>query len=517
MVTGFGFSLSNATADEPKRGGTLNFLVKPEPPHLQGAISSADPVWQTTAKFHNGLLNYDLALKPVPELAQSWEVSGDGLVITFHLREGVKFHDRTDFTSADVKFTMEEVIKKFHPRGRTVFAHLTDVATPDPHTAVFKFDTPAPYAMYAFNASETPMLPKHIYEGTDIGSNPNNSRPIGTGPFRFLEWKKGQYIIAARNEDYWDTGKPYLDKVIMRIIPDASARAIALESGELDVGGPWPVPIAEQARFESLDNLMLEKRGYSMISPMLWLEFNMRDPRFSDVRVRQALAYAINKDLLAETVWYGSASAATGPITKSSQFYTADVPKFTYNPKKARALLDAAGLKPSADGVLLHITFDVAPYDDNYLRSGEFVRQQLKEVGVNAELRGQDTPTYFRRIWTDNDFMLNMYGISNSPDPTIGVQRMYWSKNILKGSPFTNGSGFSNPKVDALLEMAQVETDPAKREAVWHDFQRLAMTELPIVPLLQLDMTTILNKRVKNLVYGGLGIYDTFANVYLEK
>ena len=110
-----------------------------------------------------------------------------------------------------------------------------------------------------------------------------------------------------------------------------------------------------------------------------------------------------------------------------------------------------------------------------------------------------------------------MYGISNSPDPTIGVQRMFWSKNIVKGAPFTNGSGFSNPDADALLEAAQVEVDPAKRTALWHDFQRLAMTELPIVPLLQLDMTAIVNQRVKNVVHGGLGVYDTFANVYLEE
>jgi peptide/nickel transport system substrate-binding protein len=515
IVAGIGLVLSNAKANEPIRGGTLNFLVKPEPPHLQGAISTADAVWQSTSKFHNGLLNYDLDLQPVPELAESWKISSDGHAITFHLRKGVKFHDGADFTSADVKFTMEQVIKKFHPRGRTVFAHLTEVTTPDPYTAVFNFDTPAPYAIYCFNASETPILPRHIYEGTDIQSNPNNSHPIGTGPFRFVEWKKGQYIIAARNEQYWDNGKPYLDKIVMRIIPDASARAIALEGGELDVGGPWPVPIAEQERLGGLKSLMLEKRGYGMISPMMWLEFNMRDPQFADLRVRQAFAFAINKELLADTVWYGSASVATGPIAKSSGFYTADVMQFPYDPKKARGLLDAAGLKAGANGVRVHITFDVAPYDDNYLRTGEFVRQQLKEIGVDAELRGQDTPTYFRRIWTDNDFRLNLYSLSNSPDPTIGVQRMYWSKNIIKGAPFTNGSGFSNPQVDALLEAAQTEIDPTKRKAIWYDFQRLAMTELPIIPLLQLDMTTILNRRVKNLVSGGLGIYDTFANVYL--
>ena len=147
---------------QPKRGGTLNIILKPEPPHLEGALSTADPVWEVTSKFHNGLLNYDPDLKPVPELAESWQVSPDGRTITFKLRRSVKFHDGHDFTSADVKFTMEEVIKKYHPRGRTVFEKLEEVQTPDPYTAVFRFSVPAPYVMLALNASETPMLPKHI-------------------------------------------------------------------------------------------------------------------------------------------------------------------------------------------------------------------------------------------------------------------------------------------------------------------------------------------------------------------
>ena len=276
-----GLVATPATA-QPKHGGTLNYLLKPEPPHLVGALSTADAVWQATPKFHNGLLNYDPDMNPVPELAESWAVSDDGLAITFQLRQGVKFHDGQEFTSADVKYTMEEVIKKYHPRGRTVFGNLDRVDTPDAYTAVFRFSTPSPFVMFAFNASETPMLPAHIYEGSDPRENPNNNAPIGTGPFRFVEWQKGQFILAERNADYWDGDKPYLDKVVMRIIPDASARAVAFESGEVDVGGPWPVAVAEQERLGNLPNLALETRGFSMVSPMLWLEFNMRDPKFQD-------------------------------------------------------------------------------------------------------------------------------------------------------------------------------------------------------------------------------------------
>lgn len=503
---------------QPKRGGTLNVVLKPEPPHLQGALSTADPVWEATSKFHNGLLNYDPALNPVPELAESWQVSPDGRTITFKLRRGVKFHDGQDFTSADVKFTLEEVIKKYHPRGRTVFSKLEEVQTPDPHTAVLKFSVASPYVMFVFNASETPMLPRHVYAGSDPRNNPTNSAPIGTGPFKFVRWDKGQFILAERNDKYWDRGKPYLDKVIFRILPDPSARAVGLESGDLDLGGPWPVPIADQARLGGLPQLMLETRGYLMVSAMFYFEFNMRDATFQDVRVRRAFAHALNRAQLAEVVWMGSAAPATGPISdKLIRFYSPNVPRYEFNPKKAEALLDEAGVKRGADGIRLRLTLDTAPYDENYLRSGEFLRQQLRQVGIEVTMRSQDTPAYLRRIWTANEYQLNLYGISNTPDPTIGVQRMYWSKNILQGAPFTNGSGYSNPQMDRLLEAAQVEADPQKRRKLWEDFQQLAMTELPIIPLLRSDMVTIMNRRVKNLVVGGLGIYDTFAEVYVER
>ena len=165
----------------------------------------------------------------------------------------------------------------------------------------------------------------------------------------------------------------------------------------------------------------------------------------------------------------------------------------------------------------MRLTLDAAPYDDNYLRSGEFVRQQLRQVGIEASMRSQDTATYFRRVWTANEFQLNLYGISNTPDPTIGVQRVYWSRNIVKGAPFTNGSGYSNPQMDRILESAQVEADPQKRRKLWEEFQQLAMTDLPIIPLLRPEMVTVVNRRVKNLVAGGLGVYDTFADVAIDR
>ena len=160
--------LAPGDAAAQKRGGTLVMLVQPEPPTLAGYLSTSGPIGQVTSKIYEGLLEYDFSLKPIPGLAQSWTVSPDGKTITFMLQKGVKFHDGQPFTSADVKFSILEVLKKVHPRGAATFREVTEIETPDAHTAVFKLASPAPYVMMALSGYESPMLPKHLFEGTDL-------------------------------------------------------------------------------------------------------------------------------------------------------------------------------------------------------------------------------------------------------------------------------------------------------------------------------------------------------------
>src|SRR5215467_12953262 len=193
-------------ADAQKRGGTLVMLVQPEPPTLASYISTSGPIGQVTSKIYDGLLEYDFNLKPIAGLAQSWTIGADGKTITFVLQKGVKFHDGQPFTSADVKFTVLEVLKKFHPRGAATFCEVADIETPDPNTAVFKLAAPAPYLMMALSGYESPMLPKHLFEGTDIKASKYANAPVGTGPFKFVEWQRGQYMRLDRNPDYWKKG-----------------------------------------------------------------------------------------------------------------------------------------------------------------------------------------------------------------------------------------------------------------------------------------------------------------------
>jgi peptide/nickel transport system substrate-binding protein len=226
------------TARAQSQAATLRWALSPEPPTLVTAFNSAQMVQQISAKMMDGLLAYDRKLDPIPALATSWSTSDDARTITFKLRENVRWHDGTPFTSADVKYTFEEALKKHHPRGRATFANLDQVEIPDRNTAIFKLSKPSAYVMAALSASESPILPKHLFEKGDPLTSPLLSAPVGTGPFKFAEWQRGKFIRLVRNPDYWVKGEPFFDTLIVRFIPDAGARAVALEAGEVDLREP---------------------------------------------------------------------------------------------------------------------------------------------------------------------------------------------------------------------------------------------------------------------------------------
>jgi peptide/nickel transport system substrate-binding protein len=224
---------SEDSGPAPKRGGSMTIMFAVEPPMLLSLINTSSLT--CSAKVTEGLLWYDHELKPHPQLATDWTVSPDQKTYTFTLRQSVKWHDGQEFTSADVAASLA-ILKKSHPRGRSTFAHLAEVQTPDDHTVVLKLDAPIPYLIKGFAAAETPIIPKHLYDGTDPFTNANNSAPIGTGPFRFKEWVRGEHVIYERNADYWDSPRPHLDQLVVKFIPDPASRSAALESGDVDLG-----------------------------------------------------------------------------------------------------------------------------------------------------------------------------------------------------------------------------------------------------------------------------------------
>jgi peptide/nickel transport system substrate-binding protein len=515
-----GIVLTPAAAQQ--RGGTLVMIVQPEPPTLASYTSTAGPVGQVATKVFDGLLEYDFNLKPQPSLAQSWEMAPDGKTITFHLRRDVKFHDGKPFTSEDVKFSIMDVLKKHHPRGQSTFREVSDVQTPDPYTAVFTLNKPAPYIMMALSSYESPMLPKHVYGTGDILAHPNANKPVGTGPFKFVEWRRGQLMRFDRNPDYWKQGRPYLDRIVARFISDSATRTAAIESGEAHIAGFGAIPYSDVKALEAKPNLAATTRGYEMQSPIVSLDFNTRKPPFDNVKVRQAVAYALNRQFVIDNIWFGFGKPSTGPISSNfavSGIYTPDVRNYNVpNGKEiANKLLDEAGFPRKADGTRFEIVHDLTPYGEEWQRFGEFVQQELAKVGIKMTLRYQDVPTWLKRVYTDYDFQMTSNWIQTLADPVIGVHRLYHSNQIRPGTVFVNGSGWSSPETDKLMDQATVELDAAKRNELYHEFQKKVVEASPLVFVHELKFVTVYNKKFADLIVSPLGIYSSFAGAYEVK
>ena len=504
-------------AQTPKSGGTLVAIVQPEPVTLTGAVNTAQPTSLIATNVYDGLLSYDNELKPHGQLAERWEVSKDGLTITFHLRKGVTWHDGKPFTSADVKWSVENVWKTIHPRNKAILVNLTQVDTPDVNTAIFRFTKPSLALLSTLNSWGAPVLPKHLYEGTDVLNNPNNNKPIGTGPFVFKEWSRGNYITLERNPNYWDKGKPYLDKIIFKVVPDAGARAATLENGDSQYAVFSPVPPKEAQRLAESGKVKVETNGYQWSSPVLYLDYNLSNKYLKDVRVRRAIAHAANLEGLNKVVWYGYGKPSVSIVpTTLSQFFDNTVPRYPYDTKKAEALLDEAGFPRGADGVRFSINNDYLPYGDDYRRTAEYLKQSLKRVGIEVNIRSQDTAAFTKRVYGDRDFDTAITWNASFPDPQIGLTRMYWSGWIGKNIPWTNSSGYNNPEVDRLIEQAQGAATQAERIALFKKFQQITQTELPTLPLIELHFFTVHSPRLKGIAQDGDQSQGSLKNAWLE-
>ena len=499
---------------QARHGGTLNWVVNPIPTSLIPLTTSAGGNSDIGPKVVEGLLTYDYDLKPKALLATAWSLSKDGLQYRFELRRGVKWHDGKDFTSADVAFSIL-TLKQVHPRGRSTFANVTEVRTPDAHTAIIILNKPAPFLLTALAAAESPMVPKHLYDGTDIATNKYNSAPVGTGPFTFKEWQQGSHAILDRNPNYWDKPKPYLDRVVVRFIPDAVARAAALEAGTIDLGNAV-IPLSDVERFRKLPQLEVDSTQWPYWGNHQQAYFNMDSPILKNVEVRRALAKAVDVNAYNNVVWYGYGKVSASPIGVAlSAWHDASIKHQPYDLKQAEAMLDAAGHKRDASGTRFKLRLLYNPFLER--RTADFLRQSLGRIGVDAEVESYDFATYTKKVYTDRAFDITAESLLNLFDPTLGVQRVFWSKNFKIGLPFANTPHYVNAEVDRLLEAAAIEVDDAKRRQLFVAFQQQVYADIPSIEFGANPNITVAAKKVRNFQPTAEGIRGSFADLYLAQ
>ena len=361
------------------------------------------------------------------------------------------------------------------------------------------------------------MLPKHIYEGTDPLANQNGNAPIGTGPYKFKEWVRGSHVIFESNPDYWDPGLPRIERMVCKFVRDSGARSIAFENGSGDIGYRTPVALADLERLKKLPHLVFSTDGTSYSYNVQCLQFNFDSQFFKHLKVRQAVAHAIDRAALLKTVAYGYGTVSYSPIAPGLKEYHDPTPSpYRLDLKKAEELLDEAGFKRGPDKIRFKVPLDFNPIGDDGRRTCEFVRASLSRIGIAVEVRAQDLSAFSKRVYTDREFDFTYNGHSNLFDPTVGVQRIYWSKNFKKGVPFSNAANYNNPKVDALLEGAAVENDPVKRKAMFMEFQKIVAEELPDISLYSPLYLTIKNKRVREDSPTADGVEGNMSRVWLD-
>jgi peptide/nickel transport system substrate-binding protein len=507
-----GIPLGLTHAAGQTRGGTLNTIIQPEPPILVTALNQQQPTLTLGGKIYESLLRYDFDLKPIPGLAQSWEVSPDGLTYTFKLFPNITFHDGAPLTSEDVVFSVTKLLMETHARARGIFMRVDTAEAPDPLTVVFKLKAPFAPFLGAFDCTNAPIMPKHIYDGTDYRKNPANAQAIGCGPFKLKEWVYGSHVHLVKHEGYYRPGEPHLDEIIYRVIPDSASRSVALEQGTVQLTQWSDVESFDVQRLSQLPNLTMTTKGYEFFAPHQWLELNNRIAPMNDKRFRQAVMYAIDRKALLSRVYFGLGKVATGPVSSKTRFYEKDVKQYDYSLEKAKALLDDMGLKPGADGKRVTIPYLVPPYGESYQRASEFLRQSLARVGIDLQLQGIDIAGWAEKCgnW---DFHMTLNLVYQLGDPAIGVSRTYITSNIRKGILFSNTAGYSNPEVDRLFEEAAVATSSAKRQELYSAVQKLLVEEVPIVWLLEQDYPNFMDKKLKNVITTAIGVHETFGSV----
>lgn len=499
---GPGADSSPTATVQPVRGSTLVAALDSDPGGLNPAITTSGGTHTASELMYSGLVELGPDLEPIPELAEKWDIEQNGALYRFHLRPGVIWHDGQPFTSADVKYTFEEVLLKFHSRTKaSVGAALESITTRDERTVEFRFKQPYAPLLRQLDVTEAPIVAKHIYEGTDPQENPANNAPVGTGPFKFVSYTPGSEVRMARNDRYFKKDLPYLDEVVMRVIPDDTSQVNALEAGEVDwlfgAEGPDLKALSADPDFRTIQTT-INPGGSNCI---MTVSFNLDRPLFGDVRVRQAIGHAVDRQQFLDRVLFGEGGVATAPISSGIPFAHADnLDMPALDREAAGRLLDEAGwtrqgngirtaqgVAGVADGTPLAFNFLHFPTFNQY---GELFKAQLAEVGIDLTLQPLDPPVFADTVFTQRNFDTNIISYCNGTDPEIGVRRMYISSNIAP-IPFSNSSAYRNPQIDQLFDKARGIVNPGQRATVYREIQEVLVRDLPYLWVVETSATRV--------------------------
>lgn len=511
------FSVAAAAKDTSKYGGTFTEASFSDPINLNPAISSDSASSDVTSLMFRGLLKRDWNSNLVPDIAAAMPtISKDNKTITFKLRKDVKWHDGVQFTSADVKFSYEFILDKrvASPRYNN-FSKIQSIEAPDPYTVIFKLSEPDSALLPNFNFAY--IIPKHIWENVDRTkvreSEYNKSKPIGNGPFKFVEWKPAERVVLAAFNDFYD-GRPNFDQYIFKITPSQAVAMVKAETGEANMVLVPESDIARMKTKSNLNTIVYDRAAFDCIL------YNLKSPFFGDKKVRQAFSFAINKNAIVNGIYKGIGKPAVGSYNPKFWAYSSDVTMYNYNVAKAKQLLDEAGWKLNTKTGIrekngVPFKFVLLTNKGNIMREKLLVviQSQLKLVGIQVEPRILEWNTFLNKYVDVGKFDAYVGGFTTSID---GDQTTFYHSDPNMG--YLNKGRYSNARVDKILEDAKKTFDINEQKKLYAELQKIVSDEQPMTFLVYRRQGVSVSKNVKDVkIVDILGSNGYVTDWYMTK
>ncbi|MCJ2163265.1 MULTISPECIES: peptide-binding protein [unclassified Pseudodesulfovibrio] len=488
----------------PEHGGTLVQPMLGEPSNLIPPLSSDSASFTICSQIYVSLLKYDKDINLIPYAAESYEVLNDGKLLRFKVREDIYWTDGVQLTAEDVEFTYKLMID---PKTPTAYAGNFKLVKTFRRTGKFTFeveyDQPFANALITWAMN---ILPKHALENEDLLDTKYSREPLGAGPYKLKEWVTGSQITLEANESFFE-GKPYIDRIVYRMIPDMGTQFLELKAGSLDTMALDPLQYLYQTSGPGWDGSFNKFKflafGYS------FLGFNFKHPFFQDVRVRKAIDYAIDRRELVKGVLYGLGEAANGPYKPGTWQYNATIRPREFNQEKARQLLAEAGwIDSDGDGWLdkdgKSFAFSIITNQGNTqrIKTGVIIQQRLKDIGIKVELRTVEWAAFLKEFVDKGRYDALILGWNILQDPDI--YNVWHSSKAVDGG--LNIIKYINPELDALLERGRHMVVQEERKPVYDEIQQILYDEVPYCFLYIPMSLPIVQARVQNIKAAPAGI-----------
>ena len=482
---------------------------------LLPVLASDSASSEINSLIYNGLVKYDKNINLVGELAERWEISEDNLKIRFYLRKDVTWQDGTPFTSKDVEYTYRIYVDPKTPTAyATDFLRVKEFRITDDHTVEVIYEKPYAPALASWGQS---MLPSHLLEGKEITDSPLKRNPVGTGPYRFKEWNTGEKTLLESYHNYFE-GRPYIDQVLTRVIPDLATMFLELKASRLDQMGLTPMQYERQTNNQWFNEHFNKYKylafGYS------YLGYNLKDWKFQDKKVRQALTTAINRESIVQGVLLGLGDVANTPYKPDTYWYNPHVKKFPYDPEKAKKMLEEAGWRDTdGDGIIdkdgKPFEFTIITNHGNDMRknAATIIQKDLKNVGIEVKIRVIEWAAFIKNFINKRNFEACLLGWGIGIDPS---QIDIWNSKKT-GESELNFITYQNPEVDRLLELGVSTYDKEERKKYYDEFQAIIAEDQPYTFLFVQYSLPIISSRFHGIQPAPIGISYNFTEWYVPK